>query len=971
MLFLFIMIGMISQNAMAGFGSSIMPNVGLREDTLQTERRISTGVVRPTPAGLLPFTVGTIWGDRVKAVPPVSAVTALQGKMPGVTVIHGSGKPGTGPSVRLRGAHSIELSNAPLIIVDGVILGSDPVDVDGLDIESIEVLKGASSAALYGSRGANGIIHIKTDRGTNLASGQTRIRMRNEIGFSSFPRKKYRAEHHQFRATSVHYIDHSGDPTNDYAMAALDGDNMNTVFQDNPFPGKTYDHIKQFFESSAFMTNRIDFARNGSETRFNLSFANTREPGIVKGVKGYRRQNIRLNIDHELRTDLALSSSLSYISSWRDDPQGTLNPFRSLMLIAPMADLTADNEDGTPFHIEPDPRAFVENPLYLSHNQDLDFNRKRLMGHFGMTWTPANWFNVKGSLSYDRLNRFDEAYYINGFKHVGLYLSDGHYERFHAQKEALNTTVTAEVLKNIGELSTVTEIGYHYEDSGYQSTGASGDSLMAGGLHDIDMALRNSANWSSREDVKTVGYSFHTNIEYEKRVILDLMILHEGCSLFGSEEYWQTTLRSAAAWRISEEPWWFIGPMKDVKVHYAYGSAGVRPPFGAKYETWTVEDIPERSNMGNDKLKPALASEHEVGLRMILFNRFFTSVVYAHTVTRDQILGVPLPVHLGFEKQWQNCGTVVSDIIEAELKANILQRKVLSWSASVVFDKYTQKVTKLDREPFHVGPNNMLYIKEGENLGAIYGVQWITETSQLPAGYKANMFQKNDDGYLVPVGSGNSWKDGITKDLWGSAVVVGTGKWDSPIHRSWGIPITYTAEDGNDLVKIGDCTPDFNLGFNTTFKWKGLSLYALLHARIGGDIYNETRKVMYRELRHKDCDQHGKSNDTKKPIAYYTTLYYIPSINSAFVEDGSYLKLREVSLRYTLDRKTLENFAGGFLANIFNRLTIGVIGRNLLTFTGYSGFDPEVGSGDATLMRLDYFGYPLYRTITGLVEVEL
>ena len=103
----------------------------------------------------------------------------------------------------------------------------------------------------------------------------------------------------------------------------------------------------------------------------------------------------------------------------------------------------------------------------------------------------------------------------------------------------------------------------------------------------------------------------------------------------------------------------------------------------------------------------------------------------------------------------------------------------------------------------------------------------------------------------------------------------------------------------------------------------------------------------------------------------HESCYSINRIKSAFVEDGSYLKLREVSLRITLDSKTLEKFAGGFLADIFNRLTLGVIGRNLLTFTGYSGFDPEGGSGDATLMRMDNFGYPLYRTLTGLVEVEL
>ncbi len=956
---------------------SFTVNFQLKEDLQQTESLVSTGGTIPTPTHLLPFTVGSIGGNRIKAVPPVSAVSALQGKIPGVTVIHTNGKPGTGPSIRLRGSNSIELYDAPLIIVDGVILGSDPVDVDGLDIESIEVLKGASAAAIYGSRGANGVIHIKTERGVNLPMGQTRIMIRNEIGISTFPEKSYRSEHHQFKLTpnGAAYVNYGDEPTNDYAEAALDGDSHNEAFQDNPFPGETYDHVKQFFDSGTFMTNRINFSRNGPGTRFNLSFSNTREPGIVKGVKGYERQNIRLNIDHQLRSDLTLNSNLNYTSSWRDDPQGIFNPFHSLMLIAPMADLTADNEDGTPYLSDPDPRANYDNPLYLSHNQDLDFNRKRLLAHLGMTWTPVNWFNVSGSLSYDHLNRFDEAYYMNGFKAIiwfgsdGNY-SDGHYERFHAQNDIMNTTVKAQVIKKLGDLSTITNIGYHYENSSYQTTGVSGDSLVASGLHDIDVALRDISNRSSREDVRAVGVSFHTHLEYKKKYLLDLMLLRKGCSLFGAEAYWQNYIRSAMAWRISEEDWWFIGPMQGVKIHFAYGTAGVRPPFSAKYETWTVDDMPERLTQSNANLKPALAAEHEMGLRMLLFNRFHMNVVYAHTVTKDQILNVPLPTHLGFENQWQNSGIVVSNIIEAELNATLLHKKHIHWSAGVVFDKVTQKVTELGRSPFHHGPNNMLYIKEGESLGAIYGKEWITEKDQLPVEYNPNLFQKNDDGYLVPVGPGNSWEDGIAKDLWGTRISFGYDQ-HGDYGSSWGMPIWDWENDRENESKIGDITPDFNVGFNTTFRWKGFSFYALLHAQIGGDIYNAIKQSMYRDLRHKDCDQYGKSDGTKKPIGYYRTLYEINGINSAFVEDGSYLKLREVSLRYTLNRKSLENFAGGILAHIFHRLTIGVIGRNLFTFTGYSGFDPEVGHGNATLMRLDNFGYPQYRTLTGLVEVEL
>lgn len=227
-------------------------------------------------------------------------------------------------------------------------------------------------------------------------------------------------------------------------------------------------------------------------------------------------------------------------------------------------------------------------------------------------------------------------------------------------------------------------------------------------------------------------------------------------------------------------------------------------------------------------------------------------------------------------------------------------------------------------------------------------------------------FQVNDDGRLVPVGVGNNFTDGLT-GLWGGTVdVFGDGSFIP----AWGIPIEALGfagtTDTTDILKIGSAVPDFNLGVSQTLRWKGVSLYTLFDAQIGGDIYNQTRQWNLREDRAEQVDQRGKAQGNWKPLAYYSKLYRTNDVNSEFVESGTYLKLRELALRYTFGSSQLEGILGGAV----KRISVALVARNLITWTGYSGFDPEVGRGQAALLRFDNFGYPNFRTVGGSVELE-
>jgi len=964
----------------------------LTEDVLEMDAVVVTGVAEDTPKKLLPFTVSRVSKEQVEMVPQSSPVAGLQGKVAGVTVVSGSGKPGSGLSVRLRGSTNIGSGNGPLYIVDGVILSASQVDIDAMDIESMEVVKGAAAAALYGSRAASGVINIRTKRGDKLGEGQTRIVVRNEFGMNQFIGKNYRSEHHEFamNADGTLFLDKDGnvldykkkDGSSDwwrnYSEAILPKSDPKLVFQDKKYPSPTFDHVDQFFNAGQFMRNNVNLSQHKPGFNFNLSFGNIKEPGVIDGVKGYRRQNVRLNIDQDLRDDLSLGTSVFYASSWRDDPQASINPFYSFMFMSPMADLLADNDDGTPYRIQADPKSLEENPLYASHMQDVDENRKRLTASFNLLYKPVRWFNLEGRGSYDKSDRLTTQYYFKGFKSVDNQNNPtGRYSKAHSFDESINADLTASFYKNFGDLSTKTKFRYRYEESTFESTNASGENLAVNGIKTLGNVTESKSMGSWQQVIRSVGYYGNIDLNYKDKYIGSLLARYDGSSLFGIDERYHLYYRGSGAWRITAEPFWNVEQISEFKLRASYGTAGSRPGFRAQYETFNVNNgVISKGNLGNKNLKPAFSQELEVGIEMAFLDRFSLDLTYSKKNTSDQILGVPLAAYYGYGSQTTNAGDLETNTIEAEFKAFLISKKDMNWSLGLIFDRTREKITSLNRPAWRTGPASAFYMREGETHGAMYGYRWLTSAKDLESyyindkvgswsGFKT-AFAVNDDGYLVPVGVGNTWKS----QLWGTMVDVnGDGVGD----LDWGMPVKYTEYDkkngiANSFVQIGNVIPDFSIGLTNSFRYKGFSFYALINASIGGDIYNRTRQWAYRELRHYNVDQYGKAENEKKPLFYYSKLYDVNKTNAEFVEDGTYLKLREVALQYRFDKMALTKFAGGFLGRLFHGLKVGIIGRNLLTFTNYSGFDPEVGS---VAYRVDNFGYPHFRSLTGMIEFEL
>jgi hypothetical protein len=250
----------------------------------------------------------------------------------------------------------------------------------------------------------------------------------------------------------------------------------------------------------------------------------------------------------------------------------------------------------------------------------------------------------------------------------------------------------------------------------------------------------------------------------------------------------------------------------------------------------------------------------------------------------------------------------------------------------------------------------------GEALTTMYGFSFIRDVSQLPADAQASaaQFQRNDEGLLVWVGAGNQFTQGETSRLWGTTTTIGANNY------GWGMPIALKDAGGsNAVVKIGDGNPDFRWGWSNNLTWRNWSLFGLMDAQVGGNVYNQTNQRMYQWARSADVDQVGKAQELKKPIEYYVALYAANDPTDYFVEDASYVKLRELSLKYRFGGRVLQAL-GRFGAQ---NASVSLVGRNLLTFTDYKGYDPEVQDDDTPLVRIDSFNYPRYRTFTGAFEI--
>jgi hypothetical protein len=435
------------------------------------------------------------------------------------------------------------------------------------------------------------------------------------------------------------------------------------------------------------------------------------------------------------------------------------------------------------------------------------------------------------------------------------------------------------------------------------------------------------------------------------RYTLDGLYRRDGSSLFGPDARWSNFYRIAGAYRLTQD--FHIPGVDELKIHAARGTAGLRPAYIDQYETYTISGGQfTKATLGNKNLKPAVLAENEYGIDGQFLGRFSAELTYADRTTKDAFLQVPLSAAAsgGFTSQWQNAASIGSKTLEGQLQTRVLDKSKISWDVTLTGDHTTQKILSMNRAPFRVSADNaqgqnVFWYQAGQPLGIIYGTKFVKSFAQLkdnPANASAveSDYVVNPLGYLVK------------KSLRGTASEM---------------PIAYVDPKGNSSFVLGDVNPKLNYGFSNDIRLASFNIHALFDGQAGGKIYNFTKQWMFQDLRSGDMDQSGKAADQKVAEGFYSAgLYNGLNASDYFVENGSYIKLRELSVAYNVSSKLLPKIGLGRAQG----LKLALIGRNLYTWTKYSGFDPDVTSGSDFNYRIDGFKYPAFRTITGQVEVQ-
>jgi len=944
----------------------------LSQDATRIDDVVVTGVAEATSAKNLTISVGRVGEAQLRDVPAVSPATALAGKVAGVRVSFTQGQPGSSPAIRVRTSTNLAIGGQqPLVIIDGVVSQNGLADINGNDIESIEVLKGAASANTYGSAAASGVIAVTTKRGKDSPEGKVSFLTRNEMGTSTVENYVPLLQTHPFKLNSA------GEFVLNASGARIIDDDR---YIDNPFPAGTYrDQLRSNLRAGRTVMNYGQVSMRRENTNFAASFARDTDSGILPLLEGFRRQNLRLNLDQGLGNKADVSMALTYGLSFNDQPPGVRagsgSAFFALLQAPPDVDLEYPNATVACDRRNPTKEACGTkyspvlpaaaaggtargNPLLDLHQRSYNDRRERIIGSFSARYRPLGWLTFDGSYGTDRLNNRITNFLDRGLVGTNTVVeseSQGTLRLDQNNNQSSNSQASALANFTLGPLQSATRASYQYEDERNNTFFTSTAALKVASVPDLqagDPATLN-AN-SSIQNIRTINGSVVQNFNYDDRYLLQLVGRRDGSSLFGSDNRWASYYGVSGGWRITED--FRIPGFQELKLRAGRGTAGLRPGFDYQYETYTVfAGTLSKNTVGNKALVPAKQTENEVGINASFLDRFDLEYVKSDRHTDGAFLLVPLSLAQsgGFTAQWQNAARIGGRTFEASLNTRVIERPNLSWNFTLTGEKSTQKIDELNRAAFRVGTigqvsqgQNIFYYRAGEQLGVVYGQRWartIAELADNPlnAGLDLDaLFEINDDGYVVARGTRGTANERT---------------------------IAYVDATGSNNVKIGDVNPDYSFGLANTVRLRGFTVYGLLDGTRGGNIYNFTKQWMYQDRRHGTIDQSGKAPENKKALEYYSVGFYNNlEPNSHFIEDGSYVKLRELSVSYNFGQSLLSSMR--FLGQ-GRSVKVALIGRNLKTWTNYTGFDPEASSSGDFNFRVDGFRYPSFRQFTGQIEI--
>jgi TonB-linked SusC/RagA family outer membrane protein len=786
--------------------------------------------------------------------------------------------------------------------------------------------------------------------------------------------------------------------------AAPTYDVMTGTYVVNRYP-LNRDPVAQLVTPGAFANSNVDMRGKAGNTGIFASLGNLTQQGAIQGLGGFVRNSARLNVDQRIGNYLSANVNTFYAedadhgANLEAEGAGSASPFFTITRAPYMANIEAtDNLGRIVVRHNPTAQGVQNfNPLYAAfYNRRTDRNT-RFVGGTTAKYTPFNWLTFDGNVGYDRQTHVFTQQRDRGWRVTASNPSNsaGFIDNGNDDNEQLTFGFSGTATHTFfSDLNTTLTGRYIYGDQTLRNQDLNGTDLVLAGLVTADAVTKNYSISSTVQQIRDIGYFGGVDLDYKDRYVLNGLVRRDGSSLFGAGNRWQTFGRIAGAWITSREPWW---PAPDAlslfKLRASRGSTGQRPRFSAQYETFTIGagGTLNPAFLGNKNLKPEINTETELGTDLEFFHRIGLNVSYAKAIIDDQILPVTASTATGFQKQWLNAGEVTNKTWEGTLTVPIVQRRSLNWTARVIYDQTRSVISRLDVPDFtgDITAGNTFTVfkfRNGEKIGTMYGPAFVTKCAQLPSSFQGQCsnsssdvsaaYRPNDEGYIVWVGQGNLPSEGITKNLWKSQIPLGQGPWGN--RTNWGMPIVQRDEtNGNNIrsVALGSALPKYHWAMSQNVDFGRFNVYGLIDASHGQKLFNIQDAWSLADMMSGSVSQDGKNVEDAKPIGYYWRqgpssaptagstagvggFYDVLGPNSYNVQDASYVKLREASV----------NFHVGSVGGVGD-WKVGVVGRNLKTWSDFKGFDPESGNttgplNSAALTGVSGYRYPKMRTYT-------
>jgi len=883
--------------------------VELREDASQLQEVIVSGVASKVRRENLANAVTTVSAkDLVGTVTPQTVDNALYGKVPGANIRENSGAPGGGISIQLRGISSLQGASQPLYIIDGVYLNNDALrsgrstltsaggsgeddaanrlaDINPADIENIEILKGPSASAIYGTRANAGVIIITTKRGQ---AGKAKVSLSQDIGFTKLKKKVGAADWDE--AKIKYFFPESRWDDEIARYTANQAKNGGPVDLEDLLYG----------ENGLIRNTNVTVSGGNDRTRFYVSGNTTEETGIIKNTN-FKRNSLRLNLEHKLSkvVSLSLNSNYSHTNSNRGF-MGNENVGGST--IGYILGYTPNYYDPRPDENGnyPDNPYAEQNPMqlrdYAQNNVKVDrfIEAGNLNFQFIKNERTDLRLTLQGGIDY--LTQRSTQYFPEflQFQQTKQYPGD----LLVGTTTNINLNGQAFLIwdQKASELEFSTQagiVGLQQEQVAIFNRGR--------GLVSNQTALGQSTVQSIeqhfREKVQDFSIVAQEEINWHDRIVTTLGIRFDKSTLNGDKDKYYAFPRASVAVNLNNFEFWNVNPqaVSLLKLRAAYGQTGGLPSFGAIYTSLTstvtggILGSVVSSSAGNSDIKPERAGELELGLNIgFLHNRVVFEATYYNKLVKDLIQNLTLSSSTGISTKRVNAADLRNRGIELGLTLVPVNNRYVNWTNRLLFWTNRTKLTRLDVPAYTSG---------------VYGVSFGT--------------------YLF-------------KEGYSPTTIVGRPQ----------------DEEGNYTV-FGDSQPDFQTSWhsNVTFL-DGFEFSFLFDWKKGGKLMNITQYNT--DAGGTTPDWNGDWDNDGTPDGNGDR----PGAGSAgvYVQSASYLKLREVALRYTLPSKLTRELTHGLLS----RIQVGVTGTNLLTWSPYKGYDPEINSfgTTATNTNSDLFNYP-------------